>query len=88
MPLFSFLVEVSLKKETDGITLKRYYTGNGEQFTLRELIDRTPVKVDGFFEINAPPRALQVADTALSDVNKIRYELAAATQHFGNQFIP
>ena len=72
------------EKEADGVTLKRYYIGNGDQFTLKELIDRTPVKVDGHFEINAPPRALHVADAALSDVNKIRYELAAATQHFGN----
>ena len=75
------------EKEADGVTYKKYFTGNGQDFTLKELIDRTPVKVDGYFEINAPPRALQVADERLSDVNKIRYELVAATQHIGNYYI-
>ena len=64
------------EKENDGLT-----------HTLNELINRTPVKIDGYFHINAPPRALQKTEERLSDVNLVRYERVAATQLIGNYLI-
>ena len=71
------------EKENDGLPHKKYPTGRKEaqMYTLNELINRTPVKIDGYLNINAPP------DERLSDVNLIRYELVAATQHIGNYLI-
>ena len=65
------------EKENDGLTHKKYSTGRKDRhgkeiYILKELINRTPVKIDGYFHIN---------------VNKVRYELVAATQHIGNYLI-
>ena len=64
-----------IKKNRDGTTSYSYV----------ERIDRTKIKIDKTLELRAPPRAVMLFEGSSNEGNTIRYQLAAATQHFGKQ---